>query len=330
MQLPTTGVTRRALLMLLAASAVPAWAKTYPDKPITFINPYPPGSAADVTARQTANEMAKYVKQPIVMLNKPGAGGIIGTRFVIGAPPDGYTVLVGSMSSHVFNPAMNKQANYDPIKDFVPVSRTVSFPNVLIVPTSLGVSSLSELLDLAKSRARDNKPLIYGTAGNGTTSHISAAQLERLADIHCISVNYQGANAAVTEVLAGRIDFVFGNINIVLPYVKAGTLKALAIAAPDRNGQLPDTQTFSELGMPEMAMSNWIGLFLPARTPAAIAMYLNEAVRAAAKSTALQTSFEAVGARIEADASPQEFGRLIQADIAKWSPIVKELRITMQ
>jgi tripartite-type tricarboxylate transporter receptor subunit TctC len=328
-EIPQLRIGRRSLLSWLAASSIPVWADAFPDKPITFVNPYPPGSAADITGRQTSNELAKQVKQSIVTVNRAGAGGIIGTRFVASAPPDGYTVLVGSMSSHVFNPIINKQANYDPIKDFVPISRTVSFPNVLVVPASLNVSSLRELIDLAKSRGRE-KPLTYGTAGNGTTSHISAAQFERMAGIRCIGVNFQGANVAMTEVLAGRIDFVFANINIALQHVRAGTLKPLAMAADERNDQMPNTPTFPELGMPEMAMSNWIGLFLPAHTPASIALFLNDALRAVAKTNVLQPAFEAVGARLEVDASPEAFGRLIQADIAKWTPIMKSLNITVQ
>ncbi|MES2999586.1 MAG: tripartite tricarboxylate transporter substrate binding protein [Pseudomonadota bacterium] len=325
--LPT--VTRRGVLTLAAAAALPsAWAQGYPDKPITWVCPYPAGSASDVTARQFANEFAKVIKQPVIMMNKVGAGGLVGTKFVAMAPPDGYTLLVGAIGTHVFNPVINKSTNYDPIKDFEPVSRIVSFPNVLVVSSALGVNTVAEFVAMAKSRA--NKPMTYGTAGNGTTSHIAAAQFENLSGAKFLGVNYSGTPAAMTEVLAGRVDFVFGNINVVLPYVRTGALKALAIASDKRYALMPTTPTFSEVRMPEMEMSVWSGLFLPAGTPRAIAAQLNDAVKAVAKTNVLQPIYESAGATLEVDNSPEDFARLIQADTKKWVPVVKAMGVQVQ
>ena len=324
-------LNRRELLALGAFAALPgtasAQAAAYPDKPVTLICPYPVGSASDITSRQFGAELAKALKQPVVVMNKAGAGGLIGTKFVATAPADGYTVLVGAIGTHVFNPVINKATNYDPVRDFEPVSRIVSFPNVLVVNANAGVTSVADLV--AKGKKGD-KPLIYGTGGNGTTSHIAAAQFENLTGSKFTAVNYQGTNNAVTELLAGRIDFVFGNINVVLPHIKAGTLKGIAIASDKRYQHLPSTPTFNEVGMPEMEMIVWSGLFLPAGTPKPIAHALSEATKAVAKSNALQPSFEASGATVEVDNSPEDFARAIQADAKKWQPVLRRMGIQAQ
>jgi tripartite-type tricarboxylate transporter receptor subunit TctC len=322
-------LTRRAVLALGAAAALPALAQGFPDKPVTLVNPYPAGTAADVTARQFANEFAKVLKQPVVVVNKGGAGGLIGTKFSATAPPDGYTVGIGAIGTHVFNPAINPATNYDPVKDFVPVSRFVSFPNVLVVPSSLGVNTVADLVALGKSRGA-TKPLIYGTGGNGTTSHISAAQLSQLSGIKVTAVNYQGTSSAVNELLGGRLDFVMANINLVLQHIRAGTLKPLAIASDKRYKLLPSTPTFNEIGMPEMEMVVWTGLFLPAGTPHQIAITLNDAVKKVAHGGVLQPVYEAAGATVEFDNSPEDFARFLQADIKKWVPVVKAMGIQAQ
>ncbi|NYT44280.1 Bug family tripartite tricarboxylate transporter substrate binding protein [Pollutimonas thiosulfatoxidans] len=321
---------RTALLGLaLMFSAASAHAQTFPERAVTWINPYPAGSASDVTARLFADEFSKAIKQPVVVINKPGAGGLIGTNAGATAAPDGYTLLVGAIGTHVFNPVINSSTNYDPVKDFEPVSRIVSFPNVLVVSSKLGVNTVEELIALAKSKSA-SEPLLYSTAGNGTTSHIAAGQFERLAGVKLTGVNYKGTPAAVNEVLAGRIDFVFGNINVILPQVKAGTLKALAIASSERYSLLPDTPTFNEVGMPEMEMVVWSGLFAPAGTPPEIVKVLNEAANTVARSGVLQPVYESAGATLEVDATPEDFAKLLQADTAKWVPVLKEMGIKAQ
>lgn len=328
--MPTPHLNRRELLALGAATALPGGAfaqGAFPDKPVTLICPYPVGSASDITSRQFGAEFGKALKQPVVVMNKAGAGGLIGTKFVATAPPDGYTILVGAIGTHIFNPVINKATNYDPVKDFEPVSRIVSFPNVLAVSTASGVNTVQDLVAKAK---KGDKPLIYGTGGNGTTSHIAAAQFEYLTGSRFTAVNYQGTNNAVTELLAGRIDFVFGNINVVLPHIKAGTLKGIAIAADKRYQHLPATPTFNEVGMPEMTMTVWSGLFVPAGTPRAIVTTLSDAVKSVARSNALQPSFEASGATVDSDDSPDVFAKAIQADMAKWHPVLKRMGIQAQ
>jgi tripartite-type tricarboxylate transporter receptor subunit TctC len=321
-------VARLSMLALAAAVTLPVWAQPYPQKLITWVCPYPTGSASDVTARQFANEFSKVVKQPVVLMNKPGAGGLIGTKFVATAPADGYTLLVGAIGTHIFNPVINPATKYDPVKDFQPVSRIVAFPNVLVVSPGLGVSSVTELVTLAKSRA--GKPLLYGTGGNGTTSHIAASQFERLAGLKLVAVNFQGTNTAATEVMTGRVDFVFGNVNVVLSMVEAGTLKALAIASEKRSPLLPNTPTFGEVGMPEMEMSVWSGLFLPSGTPRSIADTLTDAVNAVARSNVLQPIFESAGATLEVDNSPEDFALKIEEDRKKWIPVVKAMQVQLQ
>ncbi len=320
----TFNIHRRNLLALAACPALPAMAQGYPEKPITLVNPYPPGSASDVTSRAFAAEFGKAMKQSVIVANRAGAGGLIGTKFVSMAPPDGHTLLVGAIGTHVFNPVINKSTNYDPIKDFQPVSRFVTFPNVLVVSGKLDVKSVGDLVGVIR---RADKPMIYGTGGNGTTSHIHAAQFEFLTRSKFIPVNYQGTNNAVAELLAGRIDMVFANINVVLQHIKAGSLKALAIASEKRYAHLPDTPTFNEVGMSEMEMSVWSGLFLPANAPAQVTAALSEAVKVVARSNVLQPLYEAAGAALEIDNTPADFAKVIDADTRKWTPVLRRMNI---
>jgi len=318
---------RHIVSAIALCAAFSACASDYPARPVTLINPYPAGSASDITARQFAVAFEKELKQSVIVMNKPGAGGLIGTRFVAAAEPDGYTLLMGAIGTHVFNPMLHKSPGYDPVTDFQPVSRIIAFPNVLVVRADLGVSSVDELIKLAKAAPQ---PLIYGTGGNGTTSHIAASQFEYLTKSKFVPVNFQGTNNAVTEVLAGRVDFLFGNINVVLPHIATHKLKPLAIASSSRYPQLPDVPTFNELGMPEMEMSVWSGVFLPAKTPDHIRQVLSAAVKAAGRSKALQQQYRDAGATVEIDETPEAFAKAIQADTEKWGPVVKRMGIQVQ
>jgi tripartite-type tricarboxylate transporter receptor subunit TctC len=306
----------------------PSTAQDYPNRIIQLVVPFPAGTASDITARQVAAEMSKSLRQPIVILNKSGAGGLIGTQYAANAAPDGYTLLAGSIGTHVINPVIHSDVRYDPIKDFVPVSRMVAFPNVLVVRSSLPVTTLQELVTLAK--ARSETPLTCGIGGVGTTSQIAAAQFAQLASIKLLEVPFQGTVTAVNDAIAGRIDLVFGNINVLLQGVKAGSVRALGIAARQRSPLLPSVPTFAELGYADAEMSVWSGLFLPARTPPAIALALNQAVRTAVESPALLENFGNSGVAVETDASPDAFASTLKSEIKHWGPVVKSLHIKVE
>lgn len=319
---------RHVLVAVAAAGLLAhAGAQTYPDKPITFVVPFPASTAADISARLLAVDMGKILNQVIVVQNRTGAGGSIAATFVARAAPDGYTVLVGSLGTHVFNKGLYKNLPYDPVKDFVPVSRFFSVANVLVVRSSLGINTLAQLVELAKKRS--DKPLAYGSAGSGTSAHLSGAQLAQLTGVELLHVPYQATPVSIIELLAGRLDMVFGNINIVLPHVKTGALKALAITTAARSPLMPDVPTVAEAGIPQAEVSTWGGLFLPAGTPRAIALTLNEAVRrATAESAAIKESAEKSGSMVETDPSPEAFARVLKADSDKWLPVIKATRAT--
>ena len=316
----------RALMGVALVGAMGyAQAQTYPDRPITFIVPFPAGTAADLSARLFAAEMGRILNQSIVVQNRTGAGGGIAAAQVARAAPDGYTVLVGSLGTHVFNKGLYKNLPYDPVKDFVPVSRFFSVANVLVVRSSLGISNFGQFVELAKKQK--DKPLSYGSAGAGTSAHLSGAQLAQLTGVELLHVPFQATPASINELLAGRIDIVFGNINIVLPHVKSGSLKALAITTAARSPLMPDVPTVTEVGIPQAEVSTWGGLFLPAGTPHAIAVTLNNAVRkASVESEAIKKSADESGSMVETDPSPEAFARQLKADSDKWLPVISATR----
>lgn len=320
----TQKVLRRCIALALSIPIL-ATAQTYPDRAIQIINPYPPGTASDVTSREFANQLSKVLKQSVVVVNRPGAGGLIATQFAAQQTPDGYTLFAAANGTHVINPIINSNAKYDPVRDFVPISRMVSFPNILVVNSSQPVKNVAELAALARSRSKE--PMTYGTGGNGTTSHIAAAQFEQLIGAKLLNIPYQGTITAVTETVAGRIDMVFGNLNISVPFIKTGQLRPLAISSATRHPLVPDTPTFKEVGYPQAEMNIWSGLVAPAGTPPAIIATLHRAMSIAVKAPGLIENYKSSGAEPEHDASPEAFAAFIKADNDKWGPVIRSLGV---
>lgn len=303
-------------------AAAPARA-AYPDKPIKLVVPFPAGTAADISARRVAQGMAGVLKQSIVIENRGGAGGAVGSEYVARATPDGYTLLAGTLNTHAMNSALYKDLAYDPIRDFEPITRITTFPNVLVVPASLKVDTLAQLVALAKERG-DDRPLTYGSGGVGTTAHLSAVLLAQAAGVKLLHIPYQGTSKAMTDVLSGRVDMIFGNVPVVLPYVKNGKLKALAITSEDRSKQMPDVPTVAELGMRNAEISVWIALFAPKGTPADIVDTLSKAALTALQSPELRAGYEQDGGKVQTDATPAAFAAVLKQDVERWGKVVRE------
>lgn len=305
--------------LMLGATVVQA---AYPEKPIRIVVPFPVGTGADIAARRLAEGLSQELKQSIIVDNRSGAGGALGSTFVAKAAPDGYTLLAGTLNTHAMNQALYPDLPYDPVRDFEPITRITAFPNALVVPVSLKVNTLAELIALAKSR--ETTPLNYGSGGSGTSAHLSAVLLAQTAGIKLQHIPYKGTSQVMVDLLAGRVDMIFGNIPVVLPHVKEGQLKALAVTAEERSAQMPDVPTVVELGIKNAEISVWIGLFAPKNTPADIISLLNATSRKILATSLMQAAYLQEGGQVQTDVSSAAFAAILQKDIERWNRVVKE------
>lgn len=295
----------------------------YPTHPIKVIVPFTAGGSSDLSARRVSEGMSRILKQPLILENKPSAGGIVGVNDVALAPADGYTLLAGTISTHALNVGLYKNLSYDPVKDFTPITRIGSFPNVLVVNSALGVSTLADLIKLAKQRDKDGKPLSYASGGNGSTSHLGGVLLGQVAGVELLHIPYKGAAGAMPDLLSGRVDMLFANIQLIQQHLTQGTLKALAVTTSTRSTLLPNVPTVAELGFKEAEMSVWIALFAPKGIPDSVARTLNAAALQAMKSPAVVEGFAKEGVIAEYDESPEAFRTVLIGEVEKWSKVVK-------
>jgi tripartite-type tricarboxylate transporter receptor subunit TctC len=313
---------------LIALSAVSVYASTavafedYPNRPVTIIVPFTAGGSSDITARRVADSMARVMGQPVVIQNQPSAGGIVGASNVKRAAKDGYTLLAGTISTHAINGSLYKNLPYDSINDFTPISRIGSFPNILVVQKSLNVNSLHELIALAKERAEKGKSLTFASGGVGSTSHLGGELLQQVANVELLHVPYKGAAGALGDLVGGRIDLIFGNSQLVLPHIQAGTLVPLAVTTSERSKLFPDVPTVAELGFPEAEMSVWIGLFAPAGIPEELANKISEITLKALADPGLVKDFDAEGVFLEIDKDVPSFREELIKQNAKWKAVV--------
>ena len=312
-----------ALALTIAMTGLsPATAQTYPDKPIRIMAPFPAGGLVDVLARAVGDEMSKSLGQPVLIENKPGAGGNIGADLVAKAAPDGYTLLMTSPGIQSINQFLYKSMPFDPEKAFVPISMVADMSMLVAVHPKTNIKTLKGLLDFA--HANPNK-LNFGSAGIGTTGHLGQALLVHVGKMKITHVPYRGAAPAVTDLIAGQIDGVVDNPPTVLAHIKAGTITALAVAGKQRLEVLPDVPTAAEAGLPGWEASSWFGLVAPAGSPPAIFKRLHSEVAKAMKQPVLQ-KLTARGMRMVGD-SPEEFGKFIVAERQKWGEIIKSADI---
>src|SRR5262245_51639231 len=318
--------TFAAFLILAAAFASAAGAQTWPTKPIRMIAPFPAGGLVDVLARAVGEELARTLGQPVIVENRPGAGGNIGADVVAKAEPDGHTLLMTSPGIQSINQFLYKSMPFDPEQAFAPVSLVADMPMLVVIHPKVGAKTLAELIEMA--RAKPGK-LAFGSAGVGTTGHLGQALLVHAAKIEVTHVPYRGAAPSVTDLLAGQIDGVVDNPPTVMPHIRAGSLTPLAVAATERLNLLPDLPTAAEAGVPDWQASSWFGVVAPSGTPAEIVRRLNEEIARAVRQPGMQRFTAESGARIFAD-TPEEFGRYIVTERRKWGEIIRAAKISAE
>ena len=308
-----------ALSFSAAAPLALAQAQAWPSKPVRLIVPFPPGGAADLFGRLIATELAQSLGQPVVVDNRAGAGGNIGAREAAGAPPDGYTILLGTVGTHAINPTLFGNLPYDTRKDFIPIANVGSLPNVLVVNPKLPARSVAELTAIAK--ARPGK-LNMGSSGNGSSIHLSGELYKHLAQVSILHVPYRGGGAALTDLIGGQLDLMFDNLPTSLPHIAKGNLRALAVTGPKRSPQLPDVPTMVEAGLKGYESTAWSGLFVPAGTPDAIVQRLHAETLKALQSSTVKERYSKLGA--EAPSTSQaEFAAFVDREYDKWAAVVK-------
>jgi len=316
----------QALLALLGGAlfALPAIAAAqtpaYPTKPIRLVVPFPAGGATDIFAREVAKHLTEAWGQSVVVDNRPGAGGNIGSELVAKAPPDGYTLEMGTVGTHAINASLYSTLPYDHVKDFVPVILVAGVPNVLEVNPAVPVNSVQELIAYAK--ANPGK-LNFASSGSGTSIHLSGELFKVMAGVQMTHVPYKGSAPALQDLIGGQVQLMFDNLPPSLPQIKAGKLRALAVTSATRAPALPDTPTVAESGLPGFEASSWFGVLAPAGTSPAIVAKLNAEIAKWLTSPEAKEKLAAVGANI-AGGTPEDFARHIQAETAKWAKVVKE------
>jgi tripartite-type tricarboxylate transporter receptor subunit TctC len=306
-------------LLLAAGTAV---AQTYPAKPIRWIIPFPPGGAMDVMARALGPKMAESMGQPVVIENRPGAGGVIGSDVVAKAPPDGYTMMIVSIGQAV-NPSLYPKLPFDPVKDFEPVTLVGVVPNVLVVHPSVKANSVAELVALAK--AQPGK-LNYASAGNGTSIHLAGELFASMAGVDITHVPYKGSGPAVTDLLGGQVNLMFDSITSAKPHIQAGKLRALGVTSSHRSQALSNVPTISEAGIKGYEVSPWFAVFVPAKTPKAVVDRLHGEITKALKLQDIQERFASIGAE-PVGSTPEQLAAHLQRETARWSKIIREREI---
>lgn len=317
-----------AVLGLLVAALVvtPVWAQSYPTKPIRLVAPFPPGGVADVLARAIAPELQTALGQQVLVDNKPGAGGNIGAEIVAKAEPDGHTLMLASAGILTINEFLYAKMPFDPATAFTPITVVGDMPNIVVVHPRAGVGTLKELID--KAKAQPGK-LDFGSAGNGTTTHLAIVLLEQAAGIKLAHVPYKGAAPAVQDLVAGQIDGLVDNPPLVLPHVRSGALKALAWAAPQRMAILPDVPTAAEAGLPGFEASSWFALVAPAGTSPEIVARLNAEAAKILKDPRMVEQFAQRGIRLVGNPAA-DFAAFIPKERARWGEIVKASGVKLE
>ncbi|MDB5370237.1 MAG: hypothetical protein JWP20_1795 [Roseomonas sp.] len=316
-----------ALALGLGAPALPARAQPagWPRKPIRLIVAFAPGGATDVLTRLLAERLQAGLGQPVVVENRAGAAGIIGTEAAAHAAPDGYTLLQGTISTHAMNvPLYGAKLSYDPVRDFAPIARTSTGYNLLVVHPAVAAANVAELIALAKARPGG---LAYGSGGNGTSTHLAAEMFKTMAGVDLLHVPFRSTAPAAAALVAGEIQLMFDTSVSSLPLVRDGRVRALAVTAPRRMASMPDLPAVAET-LPGFEMGTWNGLYAPAGTPPAILERIDEATRAALRDPDLIARYAALGTEVFY-AGGAEATEFLKAEILRWTRVVRDARITM-
>ena len=314
---------RRAVglcMAVLACGLAPvAHAQAWPDRPVKLVSPWPAGGSNDTFSRLLATRLTTTLGQPVVVENRPGATGTLGVGQVARAPADGYTLVMGSSPTHSTALSIYPQLTYHPVKDFAPVTLVGSSANALVVHPSVPARNVAEFIALAKSQPGK---LTYASTGAGSSQHLSAELFKAMAGVDMLHVPYKGAAPAISDMVAGHVNLGFHNLVDVLPHVKAGTLRLLAVTSAKRTKALPDAPTIAESGVPGYQAEVWFGVFAPAQTPRPIVESLNREIAAALAEPEIHAKFDAVGMDV-VGSGPEAFSRYLQEEVTKWSDIVR-------
>jgi tripartite-type tricarboxylate transporter receptor subunit TctC len=298
---------------------------SWPVKPITVVVPFPAGGTTDIVARLAGQALSEELGRPVIVENRPGAGGNIGAQLVARAPADGYTLVMGTVGTHAINPALYKKMPYDHIKDFAPISRVAAVPNVLVVNPSKPYKTVKELIAYGKSHPGD---LSFASSGNGTSIHLAAELFKSMTGVQMRHIPYKGSAPALTDLMGGQTDLMFDNLPSAIQFIRSGKLRAIAVTTLTRTSQLPDVPTIAETEIPGFDASSWFGLLAPAGTPPAVIKRIDEALIKVMETTDLKKKIIERGGEPVAE-TPEKFGAFIQAETSKWAKVVKESGATV-
>ena len=315
----TASIPRLLAGLALCAAASFVHAQSYPTKPIRWVVPYGPGST-DILARILAPKVSAALGQQIVVENRPGAGGSMGSEQVAKGAADGYTLLLGAAASHAVNPALYPKIGYDAVKDFAPIINLASIPNVVIVNPQVPYKTIPELVAAAKAQPGI---ITYSSNGAGTSQHMSAALFEMLTGVKMVHVPYKGSSEGVIAVTRGDVNVMFANLPPTLALIKDGRVKAIAVTTAKRLAAFPDLPTVAEVGVPGYEVSTWFALFGPAGTPEPVVQRLNREFAAALADHDIRDKLVAQGFTLNGG-SPQDLGALVRSELVKWARVVKE------
>jgi tripartite-type tricarboxylate transporter receptor subunit TctC len=310
---------RLTLVLILLLAAGGARADAWPERPVRMIAPFPAGGAVDLMARLVADVLQRALGQPVFVDNRPGAGGNLGAELLAQASPDGYTLGTMTIGSHGINPSVYRDLPFDPVRDFTPISLLVVQPNVMVVPPSLGVTSVQEFIALAKAKPGQ---LNAGSPGYGTTLHLCAELFKQMTGTDIVHVPYRGSALALPDLLSGRLAVMFNNLPAALPHIRAGTLKALAVTSRERWPELPDVPTLEEAGLTGFEVSSWYALMGPARLSRDKVDTLNRAVQQAFDTADMRARLLEIGTRA-AVGTPEQLGAFVAAEVTRWAAVVK-------
>lgn len=314
---------RYLLPLLLVWLAAPVSAQTYPAKPIRLLVPFPAGGATDILARALSQKLGEKLGQPVVVENRPGAGGTIGADAASKAAPDGYTLLLATSSTHSIGPAINPKIPYNAETDFTPIAYVATSPNIVLVPNSSPARTMREFIDYAR---KNPGRLNYASSGNGTIVHLSTEYFKAASDTFILHIPYRGTALAMPDLISGKVDVLFDSLVTGMPHVKDGKLRALAVTSLKPTALAPGMPTVAEV-VPGYESTTWFGLYGPKGLPADITAKVNQAVNAALAEADVKERFARLGAE-PTGGTPQAFASLVRADTAKWKKIIIDRKIT--
>jgi len=310
----------RFIVFAALYTAAVAHAQQWPAKPVRFVVPFAPGGTTDILARTIGEKLALALGQPVIIENKPGAGGSVGAEYTAKAAPDGYTIMGGTISTHAINASLYKSLPYDPVKDFAPITLVARVPNMLVVNPEVPAKNVAELIALM--RANPAK-YTFASSGNGTSQHLSGELFKTMAGVEMQHIPYKGSPPALQDVVGGQVTMTFDNITTAWPLAKGGKLRALAVTTAKRSSVAPEVPTLAESGLAGYEVGSWQGVFAPAGTPPEIVKRLNAEIVKIIRMPDVNEKLTALGAEPVGN-TPEEFGTLVRAEVGKWADVVKK------